>query len=258
MDVSGFDLWMENWWQNHIANEGVLSKLEKGIGKEKPAIYPLEKCKKGMGAEKLKIYPKWNVNKGIGTEKTENIPKMELEQELRACQEYIGFAEMARNKTEQMMTHDEYVRLLDGQFCSASKELKKWMEEDFETNNDHPETRNIKATQGRFVRSKSEAIIDKLLYSYGIPFRYEQKLVLGNTTIHPDFTIRHPRNGKIYYWEHMGMMDNPDYITNACNKIKLYCRNGIVPSVNLILTYETKESPLDIETIEQMIKEYFV
>lgn len=68
MDVSGFDLWMENWWQNHIANEGVLSKLEKGIGKEKPAIYHLEKCKKGMGAEKLKIYPKWNVNKGTGTE----------------------------------------------------------------------------------------------------------------------------------------------------------------------------------------------
>lgn len=68
MDVSGFDLWMENWWQNHIANEGVLSKLEKGIGKEKPAIYPLEKCKKGMGAQKLKIYPKWNVNKGTGTE----------------------------------------------------------------------------------------------------------------------------------------------------------------------------------------------
>ena len=68
MDVSGFDLWMEKWWQNHIANEGVLSKLEKGIGKEKPAIYHLEKCKKGMGAQKLKIYPKWNVNKGTGTE----------------------------------------------------------------------------------------------------------------------------------------------------------------------------------------------
>lgn len=68
MDVSGFDLWMEKWWQNHIANEGVSSKLEKGIGKEKPAIYPLEKCKKGMGAQKLKIYPKWNVNKGTGTE----------------------------------------------------------------------------------------------------------------------------------------------------------------------------------------------
>lgn len=83
MDVSGFDLWMEKWWQNHIANEGVLSKLEKGIGKEKPAIYPLEKCKKGMGAEKLKIYPKWNVNKGIGAEKTENIPKMKREQGYR-------------------------------------------------------------------------------------------------------------------------------------------------------------------------------
>lgn len=66
MDVSGFDLWMENWWQNHIANEGVLSKHEKGIGKEKPAIYPLEKCKKGIGAEK-----------------TENIPKMESEKGYR-------------------------------------------------------------------------------------------------------------------------------------------------------------------------------
>ena len=182
----------------------------------------------------------------------------ELEQELRACQEYIGFAEMARNKTEQMMAHDEYVRLLDGQFCSASKELKKWMEEDFETNNDHPETRNIKATQGRFVRSKSEAIIDKLLYSYGIPFRYEQKLVLGNTTIYPDFTIRHPKTGKFYYWEHFGIMDSVSYSQNAYQKLQLYTSNGYIPTINLITTFETNEYPLSMETIENVISHYFL
>ena len=57
--------------------------------------------------------------------------------------------------------------------------------------------------------------------------------------------------------EHFGMMDNPDYCNHACDKIKLYCRHGIIPSVNLILTYETKQCPLNADKVEMILQEYF-
>ena len=53
------------------------------------------------------------------------------------------------------------------------------------------------------------------------------------------------------------MMDNPDYCNHACDKIKLYCRHGIIPSVNLILTYETKQCPLNADKVEMILQEYF-
>ena len=83
------------------------------------------------------------------------------------------------------------------------------------------------------VPGSGNGIIDMLLYKNGIPFRYEEKLVLGSTTIYPDFVIRHPVTGKYYYWEHFGMMDEEEYRNNACNKIRLYCENGTIPSIQL-------------------------
>ena len=65
------------------------------------------------------------------------------------------------------------------------------------------------------LRSKSEAIIDMILYKNGIPFRYEEKIVLGDVILYPDFVIRHPKTGDFYYWEHFGMMDDEDYINKA-------------------------------------------
>lgn len=96
-----------------------------------------------------------------------------------------------------------------------------------------------------------------MLYQKKIPFRYEEKLVLDGITIYPDFVIRHPVTGEYFYWEHFGMMDDEEYRNHACEKIKLYCKNGIIPSVNLITTYETKRDPLSAEKVEFRIQEYF-
>ena len=54
------------------------------------------------------------------------------------------------------------------------------------------------------------------------------------------------------------MMDNPEYVSHACQKVKTYCDYGFIPSINLLLTYETKERPLEIDRIERMVKEYFL
>lgn len=171
---------------------------------------------------------------------------------------YMQKADCKKDMLEKMLDNEEYERLLGGRRHSVKKELENWMNEKYEKNGSHPENLVVKGTQGKFLRSKSEAIIDKVLYTNGIPFRYEDKLVLENTFLYPDFTTRHPKTGQVYYWEHFGLMDQPEYINRACQKIKLYCENGIIPGINLILTYETKENPLSIDQVEKIVKEYFL
>lgn len=96
------------------------------------------------------------------------------------------------------------------------------------------------------------------LFSHQIPFRYECELILGTHVLYPDFTIRHPKTGNVYYWEHFGLMDNPSYCRNVSLKLQEYSLNGIIPSIQLITTYETNKHPLNPEIIEKIINHYFL
>lgn len=97
-----------------------------------------------------------------------------------------------------------------------------------------------------------------LLFVNKIPFRYECSLVLGEVTLYPDFTIRHPHNGTTFYWEHFGLIDNASYSANAFSKLQLYATHKIYPSIQLITTYETKEHPLTTDTVEKIISDFFL
>lgn len=60
------------------------------------------------------------------------------------------------------------------------------------------------------VRSKSEVIICNLLSERGIPFKYETLLQATDGTMAlPDFTI--VANGREWYWEHLGLLNDPAY-----------------------------------------------
>jgi hypothetical protein len=161
-------------------------------------------------------------------------------------------------QAEELLRHPEYGRLMGNRFVPVKEELRQWQDTDYEKCTRHEENLLIKGTQGKLLRSKSEAIIDLLLYKNRIPFHYEEKLMLGGLTIYPDFTIRHPETGRYFYWEHFGLMDNEKYRNHACDKFRLYCQNGIMPSINLIMTFETGENPLSAEKVESILKEYFV
>jgi len=87
-----------------------------------------------------------------------------------------------------------------------------------------------------------------------IPFRYESQLLLNNIPFYPDFTIRHPQTGEFIYWEHFGMIDDPTYSQNAFSKLQFFISNEIIPSVNLIATYETRKHPLTSDMVEQQIQ----
>lgn len=151
----------------------------------------------------------------------------------------------------------EYRELLKDYFKPVDEAMEQWSNEPYEKNPKYPEDLIHQSTSGNYVRSKSESLIDTMLYMKGIPFRYECALELGDTIIYPDFTIRHPKTGKLYYWEHFGRMDKTDYAQNAFSKQRLYAAHGIIPSHQLITTYETKEKPLSSSEIEKVIEYYF-
>ena len=96
-----------------------------------------------------------------------------------------------------------------------------------------------------------------VLFQNKIPFHYEEVLWLDENAVYPDFTIRHPKTGKYYYWEHFGHMDNPEYRQTTCLKMTSYILNGIYPGEQLITTYETKEMPLSLDSVEKIVNEKF-
>lgn len=96
-----------------------------------------------------------------------------------------------------------------------------------------------------------------MLNREGIPYRYEYPLYLnGIGSIYPDFTVLNVRLRKELFWEHLGMMDDTIYVEKAIQKITYYEENGIFPGDNLILTYETKQNPLNQKTVKLMIQHY--
>ncbi len=181
----------------------------------------------------------------------------ELLQEQRAIEQYLKHHTTCHSQ-DLLAANSPYQELLAPFFKPISQELLEWTNAPYEHNTKFPEQRIHKSISGNKVRSKSEVLIDMALYTNKIPFRYECALNLNEILIFPDFTIRHPKTGNLYYWEHFGLMDDPSYCQNACSKLQLYSSHGIIPTIQLITTFETKKHPLNSDTIDHIIKSYFL
>lgn len=141
---------------------------------------------------------------------------------------------------------------------SDEEYIKKWSSEEYTPKiiaDDIPEQYT---DNGERVRSKSEVMIADALKKARIPYRYECPLKLGSIVVHPDFTILRIRDRQVLYWEHLGMMDDPDYLSRTIRKIREYERHGIYPGVDLILTVETSGMPINLNVINGMIKTYCI
>ena len=180
------------------------------------------------------------------------------DKEIQAVEMYFTHSPYGNPALEKNLFPDkELASLLKVSFTPLSEELAHWQNEPFKSNPYYPEKLIHDSPSGHLLRSKSEGAIDMFLFLNRIPFRYECELELINGIYYPDFTIRHPQNGKKYYWEHFGIMDDPDYVHSSVKKIENYCRNGIYPDVNLICTYETANNPLTYSVIEEKINRFF-
>lgn len=192
----------------------------------------------------------------LATKKYLSLLCEDLRQEKDAIDYYLRHHKISKAE-ELLIEESEYQKLLSSNFLSQSQQINDWINSQYVTCNKYPEKRIFKTASGNMVRSKSEVLIDMALYTNKIPFRYECELDLGELIVYPDFTIKHPKNGKILYWEHFGRMDDPKYAQSAVQKLKSYIENGIIPNIDLITTYETKEHPLDYEMVEKVVNEYF-
>lgn len=182
----------------------------------------------------------------------------DLENEKKAIEFYLRHHSPSKKSELLLTTPSEYQKLLKPYFTPIQDELSDWMHSPYDKNPTHAENLKYRSSSGNLVRSKSEMMIDMFLHVHNIPFRYESALQLDHTIIYPDFTIRHPKTGDFYYWEHFGLMDNSSYAQNASLKLRTYISNGIIPDIQLITTYETQAHPLSTEAIEKLVDYYFL
>ena len=126
------------------------------------------------------------------------------------------------------------------------------------------EERLIHRTErGDLVRSKSELVIADKLHARGIDYAYEQPLVLPNgRTRYPDFTIADHALGVIFYWEHLGLLDDRGYRALWERKRTEYLECGIGPHEDgggpegtLIETRDEPGGGLDAAAIASVIDE---
>ena len=196
--------------------------------------------------------------KELGEKKLLSASLEDFQKELQAVNAFLNCYKSESSKVEQLLSQSYYQKVIAMSFPSVSEDLEEWSKESYEKNPRHQENLRHYCPSGHMVRSKSEALIDQALFMHKIPFRYECALKLKDATFYPDFTIRHPKSGNYFYWEHFGLMDSPSYAQQTFQKLNLYCQSGIIPTINLITIYETKEQPLTSQTIENIIQEYFV
>lgn len=121
------------------------------------------------------------------------------------------------------------------------------------------EENGILTERKELVRSKSEKILADKLYAMGVPYVYEMPLYLDEKmVVYPDFTVLNKRERKEYYWEHLGMLDVPEYADKNVKKIENYNRNQIYQGRTLLTTYETSKRSLNVKVIEDIIKEFLL
>lgn len=135
--------------------------------------------------------------------------------------------------------------------------LEKWKQIEYQGKGFREETPVIMTARGERVRSKTEKIMADYFWNNGIEYKYEAPIYLkGMGTVYPDFTFLSKKNREEIYWEHNGMVDDPTYARNMVRKIQAYENNGIFVGERLILTYETEQSILNTDKIEQLAKKY--
>ncbi len=118
--------------------------------------------------------------------------------------------------------------------------------------------------RGDLVRSKSEVIIANELLAQGIDrYAYEEALPLpSGRTFYPDFTLVDDDTGETFYWEHLGLLHNPEYRKRWEKKKAAYIAAGVHPIDDegvgsLIITRDDDGGGIDAKAIAELIRDRF-
>ncbi len=141
---------------------------------------------------------------------------------------------------------------------TESMKVAAWYAQNKGAQNPYEIKNPFQTLNGEMVRSKSEKILADLFKSMNIPYVYEPRFVLyDGRVVYPDFALYSEKNGVTIYWEHLGLAEDADYSLRNNKKIIAYEKSGAIVGVNLILSYESADSPLDIKIIRKKIERFF-
>ncbi len=107
-------------------------------------------------------------------------------------------------------------------------------------------------------------IVANELLAQGIDrYEYEQELKLASGAVrYPDFTIENDDTGEVFYWEHLGMLHNPEYFRRWQRKLQDYEASGILPrekgggpNGTLIVTMDNDVGGIDSSEISEFVSE---
>lgn len=120
------------------------------------------------------------------------------------------------------------------------------------------------ASDGKMLRSKSEIIIYEALIKHDLNPEYEYKLEIDGITKRPDFYINDEDSGIEYYWEHLGMLNDPDYASKWEKKLEWYKSHDILPysegggdEGTLIITEDDSKGGISVKEITELIEDIF-
>lgn len=146
----------------------------------------------------------------------------------------------------------EPVTLPDNEFA------KQWLLHKC-SENGYDNSTEFYTSNGENVRSKSEVIIADTLKRMKIPYKYEVSVDLKNgKTIYPDFCCLNLRTRQEIFWEHFGLMDDPDYVLKTMAKIQYMQESGYYLGRNFIFTMEKPDFPLNSKFVQTMAEKYLV
>ena len=137
--------------------------------------------------------------------------------------------------------------------------VQKWSSAKYEKKGFAEGAPEYYTANGLRVRSKSEILIAETFDRLRIPYHYEHPFKTRSLgVIYPDFTVMNMRTRKTYFWEHCGRMDDPEYCRDWLVRLYAYEYEGVFLGDRLIQSFETSTRPLNMITIERLIKHYLL
>ena len=183
--------------------------------------------------------------------------KKQAEMELRAIDRALN---ICGGKKLQTIYEDMglYRRQMINPIVMSDKDfIEQWMSIPYHQKGFSDDDPKHYSNRGTRVRSKSEVLIANILEDFKIPYKYECPLSFpGIGLIYIDFTLLMPGTREVKYLEHFGMMDDESYLNLFFRKNSAYIENGLIPGVNLIMTFESKGHPLNTKELRTQLKEF--
>ena len=176
-----------------------------------------------------------------------------LKEDISRLKLLIGKYKMCDEQSVMKEFLERYPDLAGGVF-RQQQAAEEWMRQGGGSEGFFKDDLKSRSLKGEKMRSAAEIYISSRLEHHGIPYRYEAPLSIPDLGYYPDFTILRPRDRRIIYWEHFGMVTDRDYVMDNIEKLIRYMDYGITPWDNLIMTYNNIEGGFDAKLIDSMIE----